>query len=118
MHFDPQRLRAAIPEVKRRLTDPGWCQRAYFSGGRCCIAAAFYVALGHEPGDVYRDLWPITSITRDLDELLELSSHSGGRYHAVSAWNDAPHRTIEDVFELLDEFDKLLDIQIALETEK
>jgi len=76
-------LRAARVELERR----GWCQRFIFDRptGRCCLMGALSLAA--------KD---------DLDDRLAWRALTDVAGVRITAWNDRPGRTVEDVYALID----------------
>lgn len=79
-----------LDPVRTYLNDHGWCQGNYkdVDGSRCLAGAVMQSFSTYEPMQV-------------IDDYIQ------GKYSiATETWNDVPGRTVEDVFNLLDEVEK------------
>jgi hypothetical protein len=82
--------------VRAELKARGWCQGVLVDAatGRVCVLGAVRVALDHKPEGHGR-------YTHELDMFV-----IGRTGSSVTVFNDAPGRTVEEIYDLLDDFEK------------
>lgn len=85
-------LKDTLVEAKNQILTHGWIQRDLESAEGYCIMGAIDAAS-------FDDIESFLSATSLVKSLLR----DRGHVNAVSSWNDAPHRTEQEVLNLLDE---------------
>lgn len=96
-------VKDVLVEARDVIVDRGWVQKDYSDDtGFCTVGAVGYViSTRFVDGTLTDD--ETTTLFSEAQDALRKALEAGGRITNIVAWNDAGHRTVEDVLELFDE---------------
>lgn len=96
-------VKDVLVEAKNLMVDRGWIQGNYVTGeGFCSLGALDEVVMKKFYGDFITDD-EAAFLVEEARFTLERSLKAKGRVTNVAAWNDARHRTFQDVRDLFDD---------------
>jgi len=108
-HELPRNVRTVLIGAAQVLQDRGWCRGSLLDeNGAVCLLSAIYVACtGKHPAALYgeNEHEPLTVAAWNVVEDLINARYGqvGESRLTIPGWNDQPARTVDDVFQILDD---------------